>query len=304
MAASAGDAAAAKSKQTEEEVDEPWVTGTARLADRFYEGGPFYGQGGMFAVPGVVSPVQLGGVRVMENHGYISKLVVGTIVAMGQGNSKYMGSTYSTDSAGNTWRTDYYRSLTPEEQAAQRQALHDAISSEYMMELNVYASGLYGHRDDDKSQARGFEFYLGGETELGERSGKDLPVILQIAFGASYVRAPGTYFKQGEGPGSTEVATTDKHAEDLYYSNLGVMLRAYVPITAWLEGYVQADLNVLSLFDLGAKKLKEKGYVWTSPVRAGINVNATDRVYLRAHGSLNGFGAYGLGWQGEIGVRF
>jgi hypothetical protein len=118
------------------------------------------------------------------------------------------------------------------------------------------------------------------------------------------VRAPGAAFKPGEGPGNGEGAIATQHAEDLYYSNLGVMLRAYVPITAWLEGYAQADLNVLSLFDIGGKKVKEKGYVWTSPLRAGLNVNATDRVYLRAHGSVNGFGAYALGWQGEVGVRF
>ena len=310
MVASAGNAAAAsgsglKSK-SQEDVDEPWVTGTARFADRFYEGGPFFGSGGMFALPGVASSVALGGVRVAENHGYISKVLVGTLVAMGQGNSAYVGSTYSKDAAGNVWRTDYYRSLTPAEQEAQRQALHDAISAEYLMELNVYSAGIFGSRGEDHARARGFEFYLGGETELGERSGKDLPIILQIAFVGAFVRAPDTIFKAGEGPGleSDPLKATNLHREDVFYSNLGLMLRAHVPITAWLEAFVQADLNVLTLFDLSGKKLQEKGYAWTSPFRGGINLNATDRVYLRALGSLNGFGAHGIGWQGEIGVRF
>lgn len=295
----------APKKKYEGDFDEPWVTGTARLADRFYEGGPFAGSGGMFAINGLASAVALGGVRVLENHGYLSKLTIATMMAMGQGNSRYVGSTYSRDSAGNTWRTDYYRPLTPAEREANARAMNAAISAEYVMELAVYSPSLTAGNRDEKAMAKGFEFYLGGEFPLGQTSGKDLPTIMQIAFVGSHVTTD-AFFKPGEGPnGSTPpggTPSTANHRETLYYSNLGVMIRTIFPITTWAEAYVHWDLNILSLF--AKEENRQKGYVWTSPLRAGLNFNLTDRAYVRAHGSINGFGAYGLGWHGELGVRF
>jgi len=294
---------APKKKYDDKEYDEPWVTGTARLADRFYEGGPFVGSGGPLAVAGLASPVTLGGVRVLENHGYLSKLVIATMMAMGQGNSRYVGSSYSRDSAGNTWRTDYYRPLTPAEREANARAMNAAISAEYVMELAVYSPSLTpGSNDPDKSVAKGFEYYLGGEFPLGQSSGKDLPTIMQIAFVGSHVTSD-ALFKPGEGPNPTGASTvTTTRRETLYYTNLGVMIRTIIPITTWAEAYIHWDLNLLSLF--AKTETKEKGYVWTSPLRAGLNFNVTDRAYVRAHGSINGFGAYAMGWHGEVGVRF
>ncbi len=286
----------------EEDYGEPLVTGTARLADRFYEGGPFIGSGGPLAVPGLASSVGLSGVRVLENHGYISKFTIAMIMAMGQSNGRYVGSTYHRDAAGNTWRTDYYRPLTAAERRAQQEAMRAAISAEYVMELNVYSTGLFGLGGDDRARARGFEFYLGGHVPLGKGEGHDLPSILQIAFVGSHVHAPNVEFEPGKGPNGE--AATAVHREHVYYTNLGVMLRAIVPINAWVEGYVHWDANVLSLFDLSGKKLREKGWVWTSPLRAGLNVNVTDRAYVRGHASLNGFGTHGLGWHAEAGIRF
>lgn len=286
----------------DETFDEPLVTGTARLADRFYEGGPFVGSGGPLAVSGLTSSVGLTGVRVLENHGYISKFTIAMLMAMGQSNGRYVGSTYHRDSRGNTWRTDYYRPLTAAERRAQQEAMRAAISAEYVMELNVYTTGLFGLGGDDRARARGFEFYLGGHVPLGKGEGHDLPTILQIAFVGSHVHAPNVEFEAGKGPNGE--GTTTVHRQHIYYTNLGVMLRAIIPITAWAEGYLHWDANVLSLFDLSGKKLREKGYVWTSPVRAGLNFNLTDRAYVRGHASLNGFGTHGLGWHAEAGIRF
>lgn len=283
-------------KVDDQEYDEPWVTGTARLADRFYEGGPFTGAGGPLAIKGLESSVALGGVRVLENHGYLSKLLIATMLAMGQGNSRYVGSTYHTDARGNTWRTDYYRPLTPAEREANARAMNAAISAEYVMELTVYSPSLTLANREERAVAKGFEFYLGGEFPLGRTSGKELPSIMQIAFVGSHITADGI-FKAGEGPAP---ASTTSYRAPLYYTNLGVMIRTIFPITAWAEAYVHWDLNVLTLF----KQQPEKGYVWTSPFRAGLNFNITDRAYVRAHGSVNGFGTYALGWHGELGVRF
>jgi hypothetical protein len=290
---------APKKKYDDKEYDEPWVTGTARLADRFYEGGPFMGAGGPLAIAGLASPVQLAGVRVLENHGYLSKFTIAMLMAMGQGNSRYVGSSYHTDSAGNTWRTDYYRPLTPAEREANARAMQAAISAEYVFEMAVYSPSLGLGDKDNRAFAKGFELYLGGQIPLGKAEGVTLPTILQIAFVGSHVSAD-AFFKPGD-VGPIKNSTTE-YRSMLYYTNLGVMLRAIVPVTAWLEGYVHWDLNILTLFAKDSNR--EKGYVWTSPLRGGININVTDRAYVRAHGSLNALSSAGIGYHGEIGIRF
>src|SRR5207244_7608950 len=117
---------------------------------------------------------------------------------------------------------------------------------------------------------------------------------LQIAFGMSHIRTDAD-FKNGDGPHGQDATrappagttATGFHNESIYYSNVGVMLRAYFPITAWAEITAQWDLNLLSLFDTSGKQYKEKGYVWTSPLRVGGLLNFTDRVYVRANASVN-----------------
>jgi len=238
-------------------------------------------------------------VRVLENHGYISKFTIAMLMAMGQGNSRYVGSTYHKDSAGNTWRTDYYRPLTPAEREANARAMQAAISAEYIMEMAVYSPSLAIGKQDGRAYAKGFEFYLGGEFPLGHAEGTSLPTIMQIAFAASHISANDAVFKPGEGPNA---GNTTPYTRDIRYSNVGVMIRTIFPITTWAEAYVHWDLNILTLFYKGSHK--ESGFVWTSPLRAGLNFNLTDRAYVRAHGSINGLGSYGIGWASEIGVRF
>jgi hypothetical protein len=276
--------------------DDDWLTssGTSRFAERFYDLGLVTGMGGPVAAPGLSDSIGLTGVRVMENHGYLSKILVFTLMAMGMSNQAYVGSTYSGG-----YRTDYYRSLTPEEQQAQTAALSSAIDAEYVMELNVYTRGLWGFAPGAR-QAAGFEFYLGGETVVARGQ---FPAILQIAGAFSYLGV-GALFKPGEGPhGSNGSNATDLHYEDYSYWNVGVMLRAQIPINEWIETYVQWDLNILTLFDVGLSKFKNDGNLFTSPLRVGGLVNLTDRAYLRAHASVNVPG-FGLGWGSELGVRF
>lgn len=287
---------------SKQEYDEPLVTGTARFSDRFYELGAFVGAGGPLAVAGLAGLPTLAGVRVQENHGYISKFTIAFLMAMGQGNSRYVGSSYSTDSRGNVWRTDYYRPKSPAEREADRRAMTAAISAEYLMEMAVYGSVAWGKNDTQYGIAKGFELYLGGETSIGGPS--DLPTILQIAFVGSYIRGDSVQFQPGQGRAVQNGSQPAALFHDLYYSNVGVMLRANVPFTRWFEAYVHWDLNFLTLFDLGGKKVAEKGWVWTSPLRGGLNLNVTDRAYIRAHGSLNGLSTKTIGWAAEAGVRF
>jgi hypothetical protein len=42
----------------------------------------------------------------------------------------------------------------------------------------------------------------------------------------------------------------------------------------------------------------------TSPLRAGLLLNLTDRAYVKANGSVNVLGGFGLGYGAELGVRF
>jgi len=211
---------------------------------------------------------------------------------------KYVGSSY-----GYNYRVDYYRSLSPEERAAQQAQLKEALEGNYIMELMVYAPNLAG---DPKGmpQARGFKYYLGGTSELGMLG--DLSSVWQIAFVMSHMAVDNVRFKAGEGPGSDvdALGATGKHLGSVYYSNIGLMLRAVVPLTRYMEGFGQWDANVLSLFDTSGKKLKSDGYLWTSSLRVGVTLNATDRLYVKGYGSLNGFGDYGLGAQAEAGLRF
>jgi len=136
----------------------------------------------------------------------------------------------------------------------------------------------------------------------------ELPSVLQITFVLSHMVANSVPFKAGEGPqahvDTGPMAAPGLHRESLYYTNAGLMLRAIIPINRYAEGVFQWDANILSLFDLGGKKLKSDGYLWTSPLRAGLSINATDRVFLHGSASLNGFGGYGLGASADAGVRF
>lgn len=289
--------------------DESWLTstGTNRFGERFYDLGVFTGMGGPVAAPGADAGVGLTGIRVMENHGYLSKFLVFTLMAMGMRNNAYVGSSYSKDSYGNTWRTDYYRSLTPAEREAQQQALSAAVNAEYLMELNVYTRGLWGFAPGS-TQAGGFEYYLGGATVLAQGR---MPTILQIAGTFSWLGVKNARFKAGQGPGATpddptSPSMTGSYLHDYDYWNVGVMLRAMIPINEWVEATVQWDINILSFWDLGGSKFKsgKTDNLFTSPLRAGVVANLTDRAYLKVNGSVNVLGGFGLGYGAELGVRF
>ncbi len=295
----------ARKRPRHEEVvdDESWLTstGTNRFGERFYDLGVFTGMGGPVAAPGADGAIGLTGIRVMENHGYLSKFLVFTMMAMGMRNNAYVGSSYSKDAYGNTWRTDYYRSLTPEERAEQQEALSSAVNAEYLMELNVYTRGLWGFAPGVK-QAGGFEYYLGGETVVAQGR---IPTILQIAGTFAWLGVHDAPFKAGSGPNAA--ANPDAaHTESYEYWNLGVMVRAMIPINEWIEATVQWDLNILSFWDLSGSRFKkgETTNLLTSPLRAGLLVNLTDRAYVKANGSVNVLGGFGLGYGAELGVRF
>ena len=276
--------------------------GTERFQGRFYEVGAFGGLGGMLAVPGLESSVGLGGVHVFENRGYVTKFTIGLLTAVAvaaAGNTEHVGSK-TEQYGGYTLRTDYYRTLTPDE-LAERQALPSkAFDDDYAVDLYVYAprmptASLLGNR----STASGFELYV---TMPVLPQGK-LPIVFQWGFCGAYVAASGATFLAGQGPrGDLEANATANHVEDFHYANAGVMLRLTVPVTAFAELRAQVDLNALQLFGHDDDFVKE-GISHTSPFRLGAVINLSDRFYGSVTGTLNGFGRYGLGAAAEAGVR-
>jgi hypothetical protein len=232
-------------------------------------------------------------VRVFEHHGYIARFFMGLLVALGQSNSRYVGSSYSTDGR-YVYRTDYYRPLTAGERAAQAQALSDAVGGKYSAEFVYYAPNLLG-LDPTGSRSRGFESSIGGDISLGSGGG-GLPAILTIGGYGAYIQGAPELRTQA----SATPATTTQRA-DVSYSNIGLMLRLHYPINKVVDVSAEWDANILSLF--GDKNLNSRT---TSPLKIGAYVNITDRVYLRGQGILGGFGVSGgkLGGQGELGFRF
>lgn len=279
--------------------------GTERFQGRFYEIGAFGGLGGPLAVPGLESSVGLSGVHVFENRGYVTKFTIGMLTALAvglAGNTEHVGST-TEQYGGYTIRTDYYRTLTPDEMA-ERQALPSkAMDDDYAVELKVYAprmlnSGLLANR----SAASGFELYLGAPV-LPSGS---LPIVFQWGLCASYISVKDAMFLPGVGPnGQAGENVSATHREAFHYSNAGVMLRLTVPVTAFAELHAQWDINALHIIKNSESLERERtlGNYYTSPFRLGAVINLSDRVYGGVTGTVNGLSLQGLGGTAEIGLR-
>jgi hypothetical protein len=265
----------------------PLFRGTGRFTDPFYEVGGTVVSGGLMYGGSTKTPT-LTGVRVFEHHGYLARGFMGLLVALGQSNSRYVGSTYSTDGQ-YVYRTDYYRSLTASERASQERELSDAVNGKYSAEFTYYAPNLF-NLDGSNSNSRGFETSIGGELALGSGGG-GLPALLTIGGYAAYI--------QGSPELRTQPTATVQHTH-ITYSNVGLMLRLHYPINKIVDVSAEWDANILSLFG-GSENARR-----TSPLKVGAYVNLTDRVYLRGQGILGGFGVSGgkLGMQAEAGIRF
>ena len=283
--------AQAESPRETIEEERPWTTGTALLGKPYYEVGLGFGLNGPVGAKGELAAIGLTSVRVLENHGYLSRIVLWTLLAMAQGMSRTSCGPYGHC---------YTRAPTPEERAREDAALEATFAGRYLMELTVYAPGLFGSYAD-RPRARGFEYYLGGGFALGS-IGKD-PAVLQIAFSMASVVVDDVPFAAGQGPNPAGKDTSDRHLETVKYGNCGVMTRLSLPIGRYLAATLQWDANMLSFWHSSERYAKE-GSVWTSPVRLGLMLNATDRIFVLGRWSINGFGAYALGYALEAGLRF
>jgi hypothetical protein len=267
---------------------QPLWTGTTRFASRFYEVGITAGMGGLLYAPDA-GLVGMSGLSIQEHHGLLSKVGVALLVALGQSNSRYVGSTTTVE--GNyIVRRDYYRSLTPEERAAQAAAVAAAINGEYTTTLTVYGRDFLGI-GPGATQAAGAEFSLGVDFntfDIGQ-----LPSVLTIGFYAASLSAPASW----KSPGSK--------VSEISYTNLGVVGRWHVPASRYADLFLEWDANVLQLF-LAGDEARASGKLYTSPLKIGAYGHLTDRAYLRGQINMGGVGVGDgkIGAQLELGVRF
>lgn len=283
----------------------PLWTGTARFADRYYETGVVAGPAGGLLFAGGAESVGLTGIRVLEHHGYISKILTTALVAMGQSDRHYEGSTY-TDYGNYVVRTDYYRDLTPSERAAQQEQLAAAAAGQYTTEVIVYTPSLFG-LNPGKTQGKGFEASMGGDVVLGFLG--PLPAILTIGGWGAYLSSPVQWKTASSGQPAApngQSAASNSLPKNLSYAGFGGLLRLHVPVTRFADVSAEWDLNILSLWHTGAEEREKEGNLYQSPFKLGAYVHFTDRAYVQGKAILGGFGLSDgkLGGQAELGIRF
>lgn len=273
-------------------------SGTERWGELFFEVGAFRGAGGVVAAPGA-AVVNTGGMRFMENDGFIGKLVALALFSQDSDVQSGLHTSTRTEYVGSgVYRvTKTSRYVSDEEAAA-----HNAWADEYnerlrngriRTEVNVYSPTLFG-LDSSFDGARGWNVKLGRMFYESWFSGSELPGYFYFAANFAYVTAPARWREQREDDGGR-----------IGYTNMGFTFEGIVPLTRFLDSFITFDANILSLAPIfGSKPKRHQRY--TSPLSAGLYIHATDRVYGRAQAILSGFGVTDgqLSAQFEAGVRF
>ncbi len=241
--------------------DDEDATGTRRMRVTHYEVSAFTGLGGPLAIDGVAVRPRLSGIQVVEHNGPVLQMIGGA------------KSRYSDECS-------------------------DACSH---MELSVFGPGPF---HDDRAQALGWELLTGATFRLTKLrpigDGPRLPVVFTLGTHLAFIRAEGLLFEPGQGPNGN--AHPDAvHAEDLKYANIGFLARLTVPVTTWIEGFAQWDVN---LFQIAHRYFDKWEGTMTSPLRVGATMSFGNRLFVRGARTINAFGSYGLGWQLDGGVRF
>lgn len=283
-------------------AERPLFTGTTLLGGFYYQGGLAYGAGGLVHRPGL-SPVPLTGVRIHERHGAVSYLIALTLTTIGLG----LGSVDISQTRETLWRDTTYingrevvvreavretttitQKTSEAEFEGQLGALNEGLSGGTWLDVTVFAPELFGIARGSPG-AGGYDVSLGVDAVLGYLGSN--PVILDVGLHLARVGAP---------------AAADVEEAEYVYQSVGLVGRVYVPVTRFFTVTAEWILNFLSLeYLLDAEGVDRQGRNPTSPLKLGVETSLTDYVYLRAQGTLGGFGfADGkLGFQLEAGVR-
>jgi len=149
------------------------------------------------------------------------------------------------------------------------------------LEASAYGPLRWFREDDDRPQARGFDFMMGAAFKLMKvRAGDGPRQPVMFTMGTSYA--------------------TLRTPDGAPYRNLGVVFRLTMPVATWLEGFAQWDVNLLQLVHPFVPSIEG---TLTSPLRVGATVSIGQRLFVRGIRSLNAIAGYGLGFQLEAGVR-
>ena len=149
------------------------------------------------------------------------------------------------------------------------------------LEVSAYGPVRSFGEDDGRPRARGFDVMAGAAFKLMKvraGDGPRQPVMFTMGTGYATLRTP----------------------DGAPYRNLGVVFRLTMPITTWLEGFAQWNVNVLRAVHPFVPSMEG---TFTSPLRVGATVSIGNRLFVRGIRSVNAIATYGLGWQLEAGVR-
>lgn len=290
-----------------------WFNGTRLLgAGLYYQGSYVFGFGGTVRADGV-APFQMNGVRVVERHGFIStilvKAVTSIVAAIGMvgsaaANTSVVYGGYYTD-GGRTFVVESTYIVATE--AQQKSFASDAAALNQMVEnvgpgqmeaTDDFGSGLwadftvYDPRlalfNRTAPAATGYELTFGGDFKLGSLF--SLPVVLDVGLAMASIKAP-----RMDGPGRTYL-----------YDCLGVVGRVHVPLSKFATASLEWTLNFYALgYLIEPEKLAAAGTVVSMPLKANLELHATDRVFVRGSVVLGGLGFTDgkLGYGLDVGIR-
>lgn len=243
------------------------------LRDNYYELGPIYQTGGV-SLGGYSAT--LSGLHIQERNGFFGKalwtVLVATLMALGQTDREYLGSTY-----GPGYRIDYYRMKSPEELAADARARDAAIdgtaANDYQTDLYIIwpMEGL-GDTRGYIFETYPFSFNLDAAT-------------FDIGFGFSHLRSKCGKDKNGG------VGRCDS-------DGFTMPIRVGIDVASIAIIDLQLTLNFLAFGD------DTSTTTYSHDLRAGVTLHPWQRLFVRGSVTVPDFDFDDMGIRLEAGLRF
>ena len=287
------------------EVDEgptffdTYFSGTRLLRGFYFEIAFLYGAGGLVHTPGA-APIPMTGLRLSERHGFFSwvlaKILGDAMIAYSAVEISNVSTSVSDRYVGNgvierTTTTSYTarRVMSDQQVLAAQGDLSKSLTGSTWLDIVAYDDKFLGI-ERGVPGAAGWEFAFGVDFELFQWNG--LPAVLDVGLYFANVRAARPLGASISG-------------SKLEYPAGGVVARFHLPLTRFFTLTAEQVLNVLSFGYLIDADTEQVGRVPSSPLRLGLQLHLTDRVFVKAQGVLGGFGFVDgkLGFLVDMGVR-
>ena len=252
------------------------------MRDTLIEVSPTYAVNSFYH-PGGPGSFPLTGFRIQERNGLAGKTVatsfVAIIMAMGQSDKRYTGSTYHYG-PGYTYKVDWYQYKSPEEMQAQKEAYNEAVDGTFK---NYYQFDL--------------QFFV--KSPYSDFEG----VLLTLYPWSWSFGSGGRWIFEFGFQGGMIWGTADKGGQphEYRYSSMGMPFRLIVPIVGqWLLLDNTWSWNWLWMFYGYASEFKSR----CAPFTSNLTLSFGERLFLRGGVTLSHFSSDGLGYQAELGFRF